>query len=219
MTKEQFYRNCLTEEGQNRNEKEFTNLKTLKRYYKREDIDLNDMTKWDAIIYIPAYGKIDYETNEIHYQQYWNIYSFLDIIKIAKRMRENKILQAFDKNKNLDLIQYSIQLFNNLKGEVLFKPIDTEDTNDKKTLDTREAMEEIEQKINSGELNPLIEKIQLKLNTLPKLHKDIIKMRFGISDIGLHPAPRVVGEIAEYYNLSINEVNNIINQALNKLRE
>ena len=56
MTKEQFYRNCLTKEGQKENEKEFNDLKTLKQYYKK-DIDINDYRNWSEIIYIPKNGK------------------------------------------------------------------------------------------------------------------------------------------------------------------
>lgn len=210
MTKEQFYRNYLTEEGQKRNEEEFTNLKTLKRYYKREDIDLNDIAKWDEIIYIPDYGKVDIESGEIKEQQYWQIYSFLDIIKISKRMRENrqKVLDNFDKNKDLDLTEYSKQVFNNLNGYWLFEPIEiNNETKDQKILDERETKHIIE------------ETIKQKLNTLPKLEQDIIKMRFGISDIGLNPAPRDAEEIAEHFNITVEEVHNITDKILGYLRE
>lgn len=43
-------------------------------------------------------------------------------------------------------------------------------------------------------------------------------MRFGISDLGLSPAPREADEIARYYNIPVNKVHEITNNALGKLK-
>ena len=77
MTKEQFYKNCFTPEGREKNEKELINLTSLHRYYKKQDIDLNDISNWDEIIYMPTYGNIELETGTITEQQNWEIFSFL----------------------------------------------------------------------------------------------------------------------------------------------
>ena len=92
MTKEQFYRNCMTEEGQEENNKEFTNLQTLQRYYKK-DIDINDFTQWKEIVYLSKYAKTQLEDEntgevtedygEIKQQQDWEIYTLWDILDIA----------------------------------------------------------------------------------------------------------------------------------------
>ena len=82
----------MTEEGQEENNKEFTNLQTLQRYYKK-DIDINDFTQWKEIVYLSKYAKTQLEDEntgevtedygEIKQQQDWEIYTLWDILDIA----------------------------------------------------------------------------------------------------------------------------------------
>ena len=122
MTKEQFYRNCLTSEGREENNQEFTNLKSLKQYYKK-DIDINDLIQWNEIVYIQKYGKIQLENEftgeqeedygEIKPQQDWGIYTMWDIL--------NTIIYTYEKvyNQRLSITEYmqkTKELYNLLNG-------------------------------------------------------------------------------------------------------
>lgn len=55
MTKEQFFRNCLTEEGRKENQDTFRPL-TMETYYKNTEFDINDYSQWDKIVYMSKYG-------------------------------------------------------------------------------------------------------------------------------------------------------------------
>ena len=55
MTKEQFFRNCLTEEGRKENQDTFRPL-TMETYYKNTEFDIYDYSQWDKIVYMSKYG-------------------------------------------------------------------------------------------------------------------------------------------------------------------
>ena len=146
MTKEQFYRNCLTKEGQEENEKEFNDLKTLKQYYKK-DIDINDYRNWSEIIYIPKNGKqktweafvdgieinrkdqngeiigkqiIPDETyGQLLDQDKWEIYTMWDILQTIINIYENPLLKR-PKKDITEYIEWAKNIYNNLKGENIY---------------------------------------------------------------------------------------------------
>ncbi len=72
--------------------------------------------------YIPSYGKVDIETGEINEQQYWQIYTFLDIVKHQKQLKEHEpiFFKKWNKNNEKDLMQLAKDLYNDLNGEWLF---------------------------------------------------------------------------------------------------
>ena len=58
MTKEQFYKNCLTSEGKSININMFAPLTLDGSYYKNTKIDVDDMRQWNEIVYLSRYGKV-----------------------------------------------------------------------------------------------------------------------------------------------------------------
>ena len=83
MTKEQFYRNCLTSEGREENKNTFRPL-TMETYYKNTQIDINDMRNWNQIVYMSKYG------NQITWE------AFID----------GEIIQEDIKNEKGEIIHY-----------------------------------------------------------------------------------------------------------------
>lgn len=77
MTKEQFYRNCLTSEGQEINKNTFRPL-TMETYYKNTQIDINDMRTWNEIVYQSKYG------NQISWE------AFIDGEEVEKPVKNDK---------------------------------------------------------------------------------------------------------------------------------
>lgn len=77
MTKEQFYRNCLTSEGQEINKNTFRPL-TMETYYKNTQIDINDMRNWNEIVYLSKYG------NQITWE------AFIDGEEVEKPIKNDK---------------------------------------------------------------------------------------------------------------------------------
>lgn len=112
MTKDNFYRNCLTPEGREKNVKYFN--QGLKHYYKNNDIDITNVKNWNEIVYIPIHGRenIDDETiSEELQQQDWDIWTMADImINLVKRQGMKDTI-----------IQDTIHRFNILSGEPLFR--------------------------------------------------------------------------------------------------
>ena len=143
MTKEQYYSNCLTSEGQEENEQEFNDLKSLKQYYKK-DIDINDYRNWSEIIYIPKNGKqitweafidgveiekpikndkgeiIPDETyGQLLDQDKWEIYTMWDILQQIINIYENPLLKR-PKKEITEYIEWAKNIYNNLKGEDIY---------------------------------------------------------------------------------------------------
>lgn len=130
MTKEQFYKNCFTEQGKQLIEQEFNTPNTLKQYYKREDLDLSDIANWNQIVYIPKYGKVDtyplydYDENgeeifdfekygEILDYHMWEIYSFWDIILYTN----NRFKGEQNKPSIKRLYKQALNMFNSINSD------------------------------------------------------------------------------------------------------
>lgn len=142
MIKEQFYKNCLTSEGQEINREKFAPLTIDGIYYKNTDIDINDMSRWNEIVYLSKYGKVitweallnsdkknemgeilpDETFGQVLDMQNWEIYTMWDIMQKTVWYYENRF-----KPEKKDIKFYrdiAIKVYDNLSGEEIDVTID-----------------------------------------------------------------------------------------------
>ena len=220
MTKEQFYKNCLTEQGKELIDKEFNKPETMLKGYYKKDIDLKDINNWDEIIYMPKYAKVNtidgyFDEEEANYEileeKDWKVYSFLDLLKSNYHLLENKmnkVLEEYAKNNNIklptdynELVEWTIKQYNELNGEDIFVKI----TNEAVNLETE--TKEFEN-LDNTQIIALVEKLLTKID---KQEADIVRMKF--LEIKTNE------EIAKMYNTTPENVKAIIDYAISKLHE
>ena len=225
MTKQQFYKNCLTEEGREIIDQEFNTTEAMLKGYYKKDLDLKDINNWDEIIYMPKYAKVNtidgyFDEEEANYEileeKDWKVYTFLDLLKSNYHLLEgkmNKLLEDYAKSNNInlpkdynDLVEWTIKQYNELKGEdiMIKKEIEEKNVEDKK----EQIKNDILGKLSPTELSAYVNKLLAKLD---KQEADIVRMRFIDR--------RKEEDIAKLYGTTHDNIHKIVNSALKELQK